>query len=232
MHIGLIGGIGVAATLAYYKRLAAAVDASGGVLECMIVHANVHDLARNNRSDNREEQARIYVGLIDRLAAAGADCAAITSMGGHFCFAEAQAMSALPLVSGIAPLDAYFASEGLSRVGILGTWVVQRTGFYGSLSLTEPVILHDEVEQIGQTYQDIAVPGRCTPEQRAYFLAAGQRLIERGAEAVVLGGTDLGLAFDGQATDYRVIDALDVHVGVLARLALGQDRLDSVEQET
>jgi len=64
---------------------------SGGVskgikLELTIVHADVQDLLRNNLADNRADQAVIYAKLINRLKAAGADCVAITSLGGHFCF--------------------------------------------------------------------------------------------------------------------------------------------------
>jgi aspartate racemase len=40
-----------------------------------------------------------------------------------------------------------------------------------------------------------------------------------GADAIVLAGTDLNLAFEGQDPGYPVIDALDVHVAVLADLA-------------
>jgi aspartate racemase len=47
-----------------------------------------------------------------------------------------------------------------------------------------------------------------------------------GAEAVVLAGTDLNLAFAGQDPGYRVIDALDVHVAVLAELATGKRGLN------
>ncbi len=39
------------------------------------------------------------------------------------------------------------------------------------------------------------------------------------ADAIVLAGTDLNLAFDGQDPGYTVVDALDVHVELLARLA-------------
>lgn len=228
MHIGLIGGIGVAATLVYYQRLTSAVKAMGGRLECTIVHAEVDDLARTNVADLRDEQAELWAPLIDRLKAAGADCAAITSLGGHFCFEEVRALSSLPLVSAVAPLDDYFASEGLKTVGILGTRVVQRTAFYGTLNKTRAVVLEDEIDHVGQTYQDMAVAGHCTDDQRAFFLDAGRRLSEKGADAVVLGGTDLNLAFGGQDTPYRVIDALDVHVDVLAQLATGRLDLDRI----
>ena len=51
---------------------------------------------------------------------------------------------------------------------------------------------------------------------------------DQGAEAVVLAGTDLGLAFDGHDAGYPVIDALDVHVAVLADLATGTRTLAEV----
>ena len=152
--------------------------------------------------------------------------AALTSLGAHFCFAELEAISPLPLVSGVAPLDGHFAARGIRRVGLLGTRVVMRTRLYGQLVRTEAVALDDEIETLGQTYQDVAVAGACSPSQRKLFLNAGRRMIEdHGAEAIVLAGTDLNLAFDGQEPGYPVIDALDVHVDLLARLASGETDL-------
>ncbi|WP_243612291.1 aspartate/glutamate racemase family protein [Shimia aestuarii] len=229
LHIGLIGGIGVAATVVYYQRLTKAVEARGGKLELTIVHADVQDLIRNNLADNRTAQAALYAPLIDRLKAAGCDCAAITSLGGHFCFEETKAISALPLISAVTPLDSYFAAEGLGTVGLLGTRVVMRTGLYGQLTKTRAVALEDDIETLGQSYQDMAVAGMCSEAQRALFLDAGARMVrDKGADAVVLAGTDLNLAFDGQSPGYRVIDALDVHVALLADLATGQCNLSDL----
>lgn len=219
MHIGLIGGIGVTSTVAYYEKLTAAVPQRGGTLELTIVHADVHTLIRNNLADARQEQAEIYAALLHRLKAAGCDVAAITSLGGHFCFAETEDLSPLPLASAVAPLDAYFAGQGLGTVGLLGTAVVMRTGLYGQLTQTR-ALAPDDPAGVGKAYQDMAVARHCTDAQRAVFLEEGAKLIQRGAEAVVLAGTDLSLAFDGQDPGYTVIDALDVHVAQLAELAL------------
>ncbi|NEK21093.1 aspartate/glutamate racemase family protein [Sulfitobacter sp. JBTF-M27] len=233
MHIGLIGGIGVAATVAYYQRLTRAVADLGKPLELTISHGDVHTLIRNNLADDRQAQANIYAKAIDQLAGAGADCVAITSLGGHFCFEETKAISSLPLISAMTPLDAYFQAQGFSTVGLLGTRVVMRTGLYGQLKQTKAVALEDEIDTLGQAYLDMAVSGVCTEAQRVMFPDAGQRLIrDRGADAVVLAGTDLNLAFDGQDTDYPVVDALDVHVDVLARLAAGQIDLKTAMGDT
>ena len=230
MHIGLIGGIGPAATVVYYQRLVARMKELGAPLELTIAHTpDIQVLIRNNLADRREEQAREYAPLIDRLKAAGCDCAAITSLGGHFCFAETQAISSLPLVSAVEPLDEAFAAAGIRRIGLLGTRVVMRTRLYGQLVRTEAVALDDRIEELGQMYQDVAVAGACNAAQRQAFLEAGREMVDRlGAEAVVLAGTDLNLAFDGQEPGYPVIDALDIHVALLADLASGRRSLGEV----
>ncbi len=229
MHIGLIGGIGLAATVVYYQRLTAAMTAKGAPLELTIVHADVQELIRNNLADDRATQARAYAPLIDRLRDARCDCVAITSLGGHFCFEETVALSSLPLISAVAPLDDYFVANHIGTVGLLGTRVVMRTGLYEQLSKTRAVALEDEIDTLGQTYQDMAVAGVCTEDQRALFLDAGARLMrDRGADAIVLAGTDLNLAFDGQGPGYPVIDALDVHVDLLAQLASGALSLSDI----
>jgi aspartate racemase len=228
MHIGLIGGIGPAATVSYYQRLCARMRELQAPLELTIVQADVQALIRNNLADRRDEQAAIYASLIDRLKAAGAECAAITSLGGHFCFDETARISSLPLVSAVTPLDDYFAGEGLTRVGLLGTRVVMRTRLYGQLRKTVAVACDDDIERLGQLYQDMAVSGVCGEADREAFFTAGQRMVmEQGAQAIVLAGTDLNLAFDGvHDPGYRFVDALDVHVAVLADLAAGRTTLD------
>jgi aspartate racemase len=226
MHIGLIGGIGPAATVTYYERIVARVRAAGGRLEMTIVQADIDELIVNGRADDRESQARAYAALIDQLRGAGAACAAITSLGGHFCFPETEALASLPLVSGVAPIDAHLAESGYTRVGILGIETVMRTRLYGQLVRTQAVAPAGDLAALGRKYQDIAVAGACTDEQRAALFEAGRRMVaDQGAEAIVLAGTDLGLAFDGRNPGYPVVDALDAHVALLADLALDRATL-------
>ncbi|KEJ89371.1 aspartate/glutamate racemase family protein [Sulfitobacter donghicola] len=221
MHLGLIGGIGPASTVVYYQKLTAAMRAAGKPLELTIVNADANVLVKNNLADDRAAQAQVYAGLIDRLKAAGADFAAITSLGGHFCIHETVPLSALPLVSGVTPLDAYFAANRIATVGLLGTAVVMRTQLYGQLAQTCAIAPKD-IDAVGQNYLDMALSGACTDDQRTAFFAQGKELIQGGADAVVLAGTDLNLAFDGREVGYPVIDALDIHIDLLVRLCTGQ----------
>ena len=58
--------------------------------------------------------------------------------------------------------------------------------------------------------------GKVTDQQREVFLREGQRLMrERGAEAIMLGGTDLFLAFTAKEPPFPLVDCADIHVGAL-----------------
>ena len=96
MHIGLIGGIGPAATIAYYDRLVREFRRAKLPLELTIVHADVGDLIANSSSDQRGAQAEIFAKHLRQLKGAGCDVATITALTGHFCFAETERLSVLP----------------------------------------------------------------------------------------------------------------------------------------
>ncbi|WP_338140952.1 aspartate/glutamate racemase family protein, partial [Candidatus Entotheonella palauensis] len=54
-------------------------------------------------------------------------------------------------------------------------------------------------------------------------VAAGERLVrDQGAEAVLLGGTDLNVVYDRISLDFPVIDSAAVHVDAIVNMALAQ----------
>lgn len=223
MHIGLIGGIGPAATEFYYRGLVRAHDAADKPMELTIVHAQVRDLVRNVANGAAQEQAVVFRSLVDRLAAAGAEAAAVTSMGGHFCIDALAAISPLPLINAIPILDAEFGRRGFDRIGLLGNETVMRSRLYGGISSAEIVTPEgDDLTEAGDAYTAMALAGRATDTQRDYFRRMGRRLCdEQGADAIVLGGTDLFLAFDGQDTDYPLIDCAEIHIEALFKASVG-----------
>lgn len=224
MHIGLIGGIGPAATEFYYRGLVRAHDTAKTPMELTIVHAQVNDLVRNVANGAAREQAAIFRDLVARLAVAGAEAAAVTSMGGHFCIKELEAITPLPMINAIPILDAEFGRRGFGRIGLLGNETVMRSRLYGSISSAEIVIPEgDDLAEAGDAYTAMALAGHATEDQRAYFHRMGQRLCdEQGAEAIVLGGTDLFLAFDGQDCEYPLIDCAEIHIEALFKVSVGR----------
>ena len=97
MHIGLIGGIGPAATVFYYERIVQAFAAAKTPLHLTIGHTSAVTLSQNVAAGRTDEQVTEFNRITHQLAAAGADAVAITSMGGHFCAKEFAAQSPPPL---------------------------------------------------------------------------------------------------------------------------------------
>ncbi|HEY1857015.1 aspartate/glutamate racemase family protein [Acidocella sp.] len=222
MHIGLIGGIGPAATEFYYRALVKLYKQAERQLELTIVNADARELVGHLEAGESAAQAAIFARYIDRLKAGGCEAAAITSMGGHFCLKDLAPISSLPLISAVTALEEYFSAAGIGRVGVLGTRAVMESGLYGLSSAEVVTVPVDELQTAHAHYTAIAVSGHATDEQRAYFETAASRLINsHGAEAVVLGGTDLFLAFDKPGYPYRIVDSAQVHAEAIARVGLG-----------
>ncbi|SPF75996.1 hypothetical protein ALP8811_00992 [Aliiroseovarius pelagivivens] len=220
MHIGLIGGIGPAATIAYYNNLVFEFRKAGLPLELTIVHADVTTLISNAGSDNREAQAAVFVKHLRQLKAAGCDVAAITALTGHFCFNETLSQSPLPLLSAIEAIDRYCEDQGISIVGLLGSPPVLSSRLFGQLRNTNCVVPKSNPEELGRDYLEMATSGVCSELTRQKFLNAGADMVaEQKAEAILLAGTDLALAFDGQSPGYKTIDALAIHINALLSLA-------------
>ena len=97
-HIGLIGGIGPAATDYYYRKIIAAFAQLDAELELTLAHADAPTLLRNLQNDDRKSQMEIYTRLTNRLKNTGADFVAITSIAGHFCIEEFKDESPLPVL--------------------------------------------------------------------------------------------------------------------------------------
>lgn len=222
MHVGLIGGIGPAATEFYYRGLTRAFAAANRKLELTICNADVREMTANLSAGNPQKQAEIFAELIGRMKAAGAKAAAVTSMGGHFCIKELMAISPLPLINAIPELNDYFGKMGVKRIGILGSGAVMASKFYGGVTSVEIAAPKGaDLDEVGKRYLALAMAAVATDDDRRFFREAGRKLIdEQGADVVVLSGTDLFLAFDGTEPGYRLADAAEIHIGAIVRAAM------------
>ena len=223
MHIGLIGGIGPAATEFYYRGLIDRHAKSDTSLDITIVHADVREMSRNLTNGAAQKQADTFAALVRRLAAAGAQAAAVTSMGGHFCIRELEPISPLPMLNAIPEVAAEIGRRKFKTVGILGTRMVMETRLYGAISSAAVVVPEGEaLDAVHKNYAEMAMVGRVTDAQRQVFFAQGEKLCrDQGAEVVLLGGTDLFLAFQGRDCGFAVLDCADVHVEAIYKRSLG-----------
>jgi aspartate racemase len=221
MHIGMIGGIGPAATEFYYRNLVRTYQSCGRQLELTIVHADVNQLVAHIASDSHDLQTAVYLDLARRLQGAGADAIVISSIAGHFCMPEFEPLSPLPVISILPALDAEIQSRNLQRVGLLGNRITMETRLFGGITSAEIIVPPgNELDRVHDEYLAIAVSGRATVQQRELLFAIGKNLCDQqGADAVILAGTDLFLAFDGFDCGFEAIDGALVHIDAVFRQA-------------
>ncbi len=97
-----------------------------------------------------------------------------------------------------------------------------RSGVYGALTAARILVPEGALfDQVHDAYVGMATSGRATAAQRDVLFQAGRALCARGARAVVLGGTDMFLAFDGQHCGFPILDCADAHAEAIHRTASG-----------
>src|SRR5579863_6477575 len=102
--LGLIGGLGVGATVHYYEKLAKGCEKLGLELDIVITNAQTARVFEYVEAGDRDGLAEYLNAFIRRMKAAGAEIAAIPAVTPHFCVKQLQAISPLPVVSIFDPL--------------------------------------------------------------------------------------------------------------------------------
>ena len=220
MQIGLIGGIGPAATDFYYRNLIKKFASGDANLDMTIVHADAPTLVKNLMDDNSDAQVAIYQGLTQRLKNAGAECVAITSIAGHFCIEKFSEKSVLPVIDLLSCVRVEIENKGYKKIGILGTKPVMESKFYSAVQSAEIVLPEgDLLDGVHNAYVKMATSGHASEEQKLVFDAAcNQFITQNKVDAVMLGGTDLALVFTASNVDFAIVDCAAVHVEELFRL--------------
>ena len=221
MQIGLIGGIGPAATNYYCRRLISEFASRKAALEMTIVHADAPTLLRNLECNDVDAQVKIYNRLTDRLVAAGAECVVVTSIAGHFCIDTFKENSLLHVIDMLTEVDKVVRAKELTRVGILGTRTVMETRFYSGISTAEVIPPKGStLDDVHSAYVAMATSGRVTSSQRTVFDSACDQLIQEAeVDAIMLGGTDLALVYDEHQTVFPVVNCAAIHVEAVVRTA-------------
>jgi aspartate racemase len=225
--IGLIGGLGVGATVLYYQELAKAHAARGRVLNLVMAHADVNRVLGAAQAGDKAGLAEYLAGLIARLASAGAEFAAIPAVTPHICIAELLQLSPIPIVNPVEELQREIEARGWRRVALFGTRFTMETGLFGLLQGVDVVApAAAEIDFVHQTYMQLVSAGAGSEKQRESLSRLAHELVEReGVEAVILAGTELALVFNESNTDFPHItfphiDCARLHLDAIVRRTL------------
>ena len=202
--LGVLGGMGPAATVAFLERVQALTPAAGDADHIRVIaDINPHVPDRNTEPEAAgRELARMAAGLKD----AGAQVLAMPCNTAHAHAGAITAASGLPLIHMIEATARAVGDAGARRPGVLGTGA-GRALYAGTLD----AVLLDEADQaafMALVYRIKA--GDAGPGARAEMRALAGRLTAAGADAVAAGCTEVALVLARGDLSVPLIDSLDV----------------------
>jgi aspartate racemase len=224
--VGIVGGLGVGATVHYYERITAACKARRISPDLVIVHADVEHGQSLVRAGRLDALADYLAGFIERLGRAGATAAVLPAVTPHICIAELRQRARLPLVDIMESIATGLNARKLRRVALFGTVFTMEGSLWGQLVPLCPDVeivkpRPDEIAFIGGAYQRILDTQKADAADAAALRRIAAELQRRDrVEAVLLAGTDLAVMFDESNAGFPAIDVARLHIDtIVERLA-------------
>jgi aspartate racemase len=226
--IGLIGGLSWESTAEYYRILNRGAQARlGGVhsARSLIYSVDFGEIEKLQHAGDWDAASAAMVDAARRLERGGADFLLICSNTMHRMAAAIEASVAISLLHIADPTGAAIAAAGFARIGLLGTAFTMEQPFYRDrlvqgfgLEVLVPNeadrrLVHDVI------YQEL-VKGIVRDESRARYRAVIARLIEAGAEAIILGCTEIMLLVGTDDSAVPLFDTTTLHAEAALSLAL------------
>ncbi|WP_419813957.1 aspartate/glutamate racemase family protein [Glacieibacterium sp.] len=206
--LGVIGGMGPAATVDFLARLLAATPAKGDADHMrVLMDCNPQAPGRNAALAGEGPSPGPTLAAMARgLEASGAELLAMPCNAAHFWADEIRAAVAIPLVGMIEVGVAAVRVSGARRVGLLAADAVLRSGLY-SKALAAAGIDTVEIEP------DAIMPlilrikaGDTGPGMRAEMAALAAGLVERGADTILAACTEVPLVLDQSQVSVPLVD--------------------------
>jgi aspartate racemase len=226
--IGMIGGMSWESTLSYYKAINEGVKAALGGLnsaQICLYSVNFEPIEKLQREGKWDETAQLLAQAAKSVEAGGADFLLICTNTMHKVAPEIEAQISIPILHIADATAKQLQQDGIKRVGLLGTRFTMEQVFYkGRLQQQFGIdVLIPDAEQRQQVhrviYEELCM-GTIRPESRAQYVEIVEDLHRRGAQAVILGCTEIALLIQQHDTDVPLYDTTKIHAEQAVQLAL------------
>ena len=220
MHkrIGILGGMSPESTVAYYEYITRTYTeryGDYGYPEILIYSVSFQPYVDWPNQDRWDLVARGLTEAGRKLVAAGAEVILIATNTMHHVFDEVQAGIAVPMLSLLDATAEAILARGLHTVGLLGTRFTMEKSFYqDALAPRGIAVLVPEAEDrvvVNRVIYEELVAGQIRNASRASFVAIIRRLVERGAEGVILGCTEIPLLVSEADVQIPLLDTTTIH---------------------
>jgi aspartate racemase len=229
--IGLIGGMSWESSIEYYRIINERTrDRLGGMhsAKSVMVSLDFAEIEELQHQDRWDEATDMLIAAARQVQDGGAECVLICTNTMHRMAGDVQEAIDIPLLH-IADATAHAIKyQGLDTVGLLGTRYTMEGDFYrGRLvekhglgvllpNRAQRAVVHDVI------YSELVV-GTISPTSRNQYVGIIADLVQRGAQGVILGCTEIGLLVKPQDSPVPVFDTAYIHAAAAVDWALDPD---------
>jgi aspartate racemase len=229
--IGLIGGMSWESSLLYYQNINQTVkEKLGGhhSAKCILFSVDFQEIIDLQHQGKWDEATKIMIDSAQKLEAAGADLIVICTNTMHKMAKEVEESVSIPLLHIADATAKEIVNAGIKKVALLGTAFTMEQDFYkGRLAEqfgldvivpneTDRKIIHEII------YQELCL-GIINDESREAYLKIINSLSEQGAEAIILGCTEITLLISQDHCSIPVYDTTRLHAESAVDSALKMD---------
>lgn len=226
--IGLIGGMSWESSSLYYQIINRTTQEKlGGVhsAKCLLYSVDFNEIALLQKEGNWEKLGELMVEAAQSLEKGGADFIVLCTNTMHKLSGEIEANVSIPLIHIGDAAAQKIKEKNFKKVGLLGTSFTMEQDFFKGRLLNRhqiETIIPDENQRAaihGIIYDEL-VKGIINNESRNIVLEIISDLIDKGAEGIILGCTEIELLITNEFTTAELFNTAEIHAKKAVEFAL------------
>lgn len=226
--IGLIGGMSWESSLEYYRIINESVRDRLGPLysaKSLMYTVNFDEIKKMQYAGKWDEATEVLTDAAKRLERGGADCVVICTNTMHRIAPEVQAAVKIPLIHIADATAEKIRAQKIQKIGLLGTIFTMEQDFYKGRLVEKyglEVIIPDEPDRhiINDAIYNELVQGKINPESKREYIRIMQKMVDEGAEGIILGCTEIMLLVGQADSPVPVFDTTTLHALAAVEFAL------------
>ncbi len=226
--IGLIGGMSWESSAEYYRIVNETVKARLGGLhsaQCLMYSVDFAEIERLQHAGRWDEAGEVMADAARRLERGGADFVVLCTNTMHKLADFIEQAVSIPLLHIADPTAEAIQAAGIERVGLLGTAFTMEQDFYrhrltGKYGLDVLIPDADERLVIHRIIYEELVLGIVKDESRTAYQHIIASLVERGAQGIILGCTEIMLLISPSDCPVPSFDTTTLHAVAAADTAI------------
>lgn len=224
--IGLVGGISWTSTLDYYKYINQSINEKLGGLnsaECILYSLNFADIQDRGWTNSYD----LIFNACKSLTSSNVDFIVLCANTAHLFADEIQSKIDIPIIHIASATAKEIQRQKLSKVGLLGTKFTMEMDFYRNKLkeyYIETIIPSEngDIEEIQDIVKNELGKGIISKESKLKFIRYANELMERGAQGLVLGCTEIPMLIEQRDFDFPVFDTTKLHVESIVNFTLNK----------